>query len=175
MALKRVLEFPLVTTLLRGAHAALLMDRSGPAAPDQGPASGVAPHIQVDSRQACPAEKHPLRAAPTRSTASHHACFRKPARANGRDSRPARRAQADPRGSARVLLVDFDEAGRLGTARFQEQQSALAESALDRVFTAPGDDDRVLDAASRFVPQGRQWRPSNDLAQRIDDMALGKA
>ena len=48
-SLKRVLEFPLVTTLLRGAHAALLMDRVGPAASGKGPASGVAPHIQVDS------------------------------------------------------------------------------------------------------------------------------
>ena len=72
-------------------------------------------------------------------------------------------------------VVSFDEAGRLDTARFQEQQWALAESALDRAFTAPGDDDGVLDAASRFVAQGGQWRPSNDLAQRIDEMALGKA
>ena len=44
----------------------------------------------------------------------------------------------------------------------------------DRVFTVPGDDDRVLDAASTFVAQGGQWRPSHDLAQRIDDMALGR-
>ena len=72
-------------------------------------------------------------------------------------------------------VVSFDEAGRLDTTRFQEQQWALAESALDRVFTVPGDDDRVLDAASRFIAQGGQWRPSNDLAQRIDDAALGKA
>ena len=73
-------------------------------------------------------------------------------------------------------VVSFDEAGRLDTTRFQEQQWALAESALDRVFTSPGGDEtRVFDAASRFVAQGGQWRPSNDLAQRIDDMALGKA
>jgi hypothetical protein len=72
-------------------------------------------------------------------------------------------------------VVSFDEAGRLDTTQFQEQQWALAESALDRVFTAHGDDDRVLDAASRFVAQSGQWRPSNDLAQRIDDMALKKA
>jgi hypothetical protein len=72
-------------------------------------------------------------------------------------------------------VVSFDEAGRLDTTRFQEQQWALAESAMDHVFTVPGGDDRVLDAASRFVAQGGQWRPSNDLAQRTDDMALGKA
>lgn len=72
-------------------------------------------------------------------------------------------------------VVSFDEAGRLDTGRFQEQQWALAEAALDRVFTVPGDDDRVLNAAARFVAQGGQWRPSSGLAQRIDDMALGKA
>jgi len=32
------------------------------------------------------------------------------------------------------FVVRFDEAGRLDTVRFQEQQWALAESALDRVF-----------------------------------------
>jgi hypothetical protein len=72
-------------------------------------------------------------------------------------------------------FISFDDAGRLDAMRFQEQQWALAESAVDRVFTVFGDDDRVLDTASRFVAQGGQWRPSNDLAQRIDDMALGKA
>ena len=72
-------------------------------------------------------------------------------------------------------VVSFDEAGRLDTTRFQEQQWALAESALDRVFAVPSGDDRVLDVASRFIAQGGQWRPSNDLAQRIDDAALGKA
>ncbi|HYN62306.1 MAG TPA: hypothetical protein VET87_22620 [Rubrivivax sp.] len=32
-------------------------------------------------------------------------------------------------------------------SHIQQQQSALAESALDRVFDVPGGDDRVLDAA----------------------------
>jgi hypothetical protein len=72
-------------------------------------------------------------------------------------------------------VVSLDEAGRLDATRFQQQQWALAASALDRVFDVPRDDDRVLDAASRFIAQGGQWRPSNDLAQRIDDAALGKA
>jgi hypothetical protein len=63
-------------------------------------------------------------------------------------------------------VVIFDEAGRLDTTRFQQQQWALAESALDRLFTVPGEVGGVLDAASRFVAQGGQWRPSNDLAQR---------
>jgi len=73
------------------------------------------------------------------------------------------------------FIVSFDEAGRLDTTRLQQQQWALAESALDRVFDVPGDDDHVLDAASRFIAQGGRWRPSNDLARRIDDAALEKA
>jgi hypothetical protein len=48
------------------------------------------------------------------------------------------------------FVVSFDEAGRLDTPRFRQQQWALAESALG-------------------------WRPSNNSAQRIDDAALGKA
>ena len=71
------------------------------------------------------------------------------------------------------FVVSFDEAGRLDTTRFQEQQWALAESALDRVFRAPSDDDRVLDAASRVIAQGGRWRPSSELAQHTDDAALG--
>jgi hypothetical protein len=73
------------------------------------------------------------------------------------------------------FVVGFDEAGRLDTTRFQNQQRALAESALDRVFAVPSDDDRVLDAASRFIAQGGRWRTSNKLAQHIDDTALGRA
>ena len=71
------------------------------------------------------------------------------------------------------FVVRFDEAGRLDTVRFQEQQWALAESALDRVFHVPGDDDRVLDAASRFIAQGGRWTPSRELVHHIDDAALG--
>jgi len=73
------------------------------------------------------------------------------------------------------FVVGFDEAGRLDTTRFQNQQWALAESALDRVFAASSDDARVLDAASRFIAQGGRWRPSSELAQQIDDTALGRA
>jgi hypothetical protein len=40
-------------------------------------------------------------------------------------------------------VASFDEAGRLDTPRFQQQQWALAESALNRVFTMPGENDGV--------------------------------
>jgi hypothetical protein len=73
------------------------------------------------------------------------------------------------------FVVGFDEAGRLDITRFQNQQRSLAESALDRVFAVPNDDDSVVDAASRFIAQGGRWRPSSQLAQHIDDTALGRA
>ena len=73
------------------------------------------------------------------------------------------------------FVVGFDEAGRLDTTRFQSQQWALAESALDRGFAGSSDDARVLDAASRFIAQGGRWRPSSEFARHIDDTALGRA
>jgi hypothetical protein len=57
----------------------------------------------------------------------------------------------------------------------QDQQWALAESALDRVFAVPSDGNRVLEAASLFIAQGGRWRPSNQLARHTDDTALGRA
>lgn len=73
------------------------------------------------------------------------------------------------------LVVGFDGAGRLNTTRLQDQQWALAASAVDRVFAVPSDDNRVLDPAPRFIAQGGRWRPSVALAQHIDDAALGRA
>jgi len=71
------------------------------------------------------------------------------------------------------FIVSFDQAGRLDTPRLQAQQWALAELALDHVFHTPGESDRVLNAASRFIAQGGRWRPSSELAKHIDDAALG--
>lgn len=72
------------------------------------------------------------------------------------------------------FVVSFDEDGRLDTKRFLQQQWALAESVLDPALAVPTDDDRILDAASRFIAQGGRWQPQADLAQRIDDAALGR-
>jgi len=72
------------------------------------------------------------------------------------------------------FVVSFDDGGRLDAKRFLQQQWALAESALDPVLGVPNDDDRILDAASRFIAQGGRWQPQADLAQRIDDAALGR-
>ena len=72
------------------------------------------------------------------------------------------------------FVAGFDQAGRLDAARFERQQFALVESALNPVFSTPNDDDSILDATSRFVAQGGLWRPPAELAQRIDDAALGR-
>ena len=71
------------------------------------------------------------------------------------------------------FVVSFDEEGRLDTERFLQQQWALAESVLSPALAVPNDDDRIFDAASRFIAQGGRWQPQTDLAQRIDDAALG--
>jgi hypothetical protein len=73
------------------------------------------------------------------------------------------------------FVVSFDDGGRLDAKRFLQQQWALAESALDPVLAVPNEDDRILGAASRFLAQGGRWQPQADLAQRIDDAALGRA
>ena len=72
------------------------------------------------------------------------------------------------------VVVSFDAAGRLDTTRFLKQQWALVESTLDHVLEVPNNDDRLLDAASRFIAQGGRWQPQAVLAQRIDDAALGR-
>ena len=72
------------------------------------------------------------------------------------------------------FVVSFDEVGRLDTTRFIRHQWALAESALEPVLATRNHDARVLDASSRFIAQGGRWQPQADLAQRIDDAALGR-
>ena len=71
------------------------------------------------------------------------------------------------------FVLAFDDTGRVDTERFRKQQWALAESALDPALALPGDDESVLDAASRFIAQGGRWRPPAALAQLFDDAALG--
>jgi hypothetical protein len=72
------------------------------------------------------------------------------------------------------FVVSFDEEGRLDTRRFLQQQWALVKSALGPVLAEPNQGDRILDAASRSIAQGGRWRPKADLAQLIDEAALGR-
>jgi hypothetical protein len=57
---------------------------------------------------------------------------------------------------------------------FTRQQWALAESALDPVLVGTKHDEKVLDAAARFIAQGGRWSPSHSLVRAIDEAALGQ-
>jgi hypothetical protein len=72
------------------------------------------------------------------------------------------------------FVVSFDDEGRLDTKRFLQQQWALVESAPDPVLAEPNHGDRILDTTSRLIAQGGRWRPKADLAQLIDEAALGR-
>jgi hypothetical protein len=63
----------------------------------------------------------------------------------------------------------------LDTERFKKQRWALADSALALGLAAPGHDDSIVDAASRFIAQGAKWPPQAALAQQLDDSALGNS
>jgi hypothetical protein len=70
------------------------------------------------------------------------------------------------------FVLTFDEDGRVDIDRFQRQLWALAGVAIDVVFANLRRPSAVLDAADRFVAQGRRWHPTHALAQRIDEVAL---
>jgi hypothetical protein len=56
---------------------------------------------------------------------------------------------------------------------FTRQQWALAESALDSALVRTKHEEKVLDAAARFIAQGGRWHPSNSWARAINEAALG--
>ena len=72
------------------------------------------------------------------------------------------------------FIVGFDEAGRLDTTRFLKQQWALAESALDRVLQYPATTTAYSTQHRDSLPRVADGNRQADLAQRIDDAALGR-
>ena len=68
--------------------------------------------------------------------------------------------------------LSFDGDGRVDSGIFTRQQWALAESAVDSVLVGTKHDEKVLDAATRFIAQGGRWRPSASLARTINEAAL---
>ena len=71
-------------------------------------------------------------------------------------------------------ILAFDRDGRLDLQRFGQQQAALAEAAMAPVFGGAERNETIVDAASRFVAQGGQWRPTAKLARTIDEAAMGR-
>ena len=57
---------------------------------------------------------------------------------------------------------------------FTRQQWALAASAIDSALVDTQQDEKVLDAATRFIARGGSWRPSTSLARTINEAALGQ-
>ncbi len=68
----------------------------------------------------------------------------------------------------------FDAEGCVDAAAFQQQQWARAELALAPLATESEKTLVVVDAATRFVSQGGNWRPSGKLARLIDQAALDR-
>jgi hypothetical protein len=68
--------------------------------------------------------------------------------------------------------LTFDEDGHMDLGMFTRQQWALAESALDPLLVRTKPEEKVLDAAARFIAQGGRWRPSNACARAINEAAV---
>jgi hypothetical protein len=61
--------------------------------------------------------------------------------------------------------LTFDDDGHMDSGMFTRRQWALAESALDPALLGTKHEEKVVDAATRFIAQGGRWRPSNSLAR----------
>jgi hypothetical protein len=70
------------------------------------------------------------------------------------------------------VTLSFDDDGRMDSGMFTRQQWALAEAAVDPAHAGRKHDEKVLDAATRFIAQGGRWRPSASLARTITAAAL---
>ena len=75
---------------------------------------------------------------------------------------------------AAFSFLVFDAEGRVDAAAFQQQQWARAELAMASLATESEEASVVVDAATRFVSQGGNWRPSGKLARLIDQAALDR-
>jgi hypothetical protein len=70
-------------------------------------------------------------------------------------------------------ILSFNNDGHMDSDMFTRQQWALAESAVDPALVGTEHDEKVLDAATRFIAQGGRWRPSTSLVRTINEAALG--
>jgi hypothetical protein len=68
--------------------------------------------------------------------------------------------------------LSFDDDGRMDAGIFTRQQWALAASVVDPALAGTTHDEKVLDAATRFIAQGGRWRPSASLVRTINEAAM---
>lgn len=69
-------------------------------------------------------------------------------------------------------MLQFDAQGKLDRKAFERQNAALVDILL--VGEPSTNDAVVVNAGSRFIAQGGQWRPSPSLARRVRQAALGE-
>jgi hypothetical protein len=71
--------------------------------------------------------------------------------------------------------LTFDEDDHTDSGMFTRRQWALAESTLDPALVNTKHEEKVLDAATRFIARGGRWHPAASLAGTISEAALGKS
>lgn len=78
-----------------------------------------------------------------------------------------------PCGIVRLVyeMLQFDAQGKLDRNAFERQNAALVNLLVGE---PSANDTVVVNASSRFIAQGGQWRPSPSLARRVRQAALGE-
>ena len=72
-------------------------------------------------------------------------------------------------------FLPFDGEGYVELNAFGLVQRARIETALAPALAMRESAGPIIDAGNRFVVRGATWAPSNTLARRIDEAALGRA
>jgi hypothetical protein len=71
-------------------------------------------------------------------------------------------------------MLSLNGDGHMDSDVLTRQQWALAESAVDAALVGTEHDEKVLDAATRFIAQGGRWHFSASLVRTINEAALGQ-
>ncbi len=87
--------------------------------------------------------------------------------------------ELDGRAAVRIhryafAMLEFDRHGHLDFGKFEKQQFALASSAIDAALATPDPENKIVDAANRFVAHGGSWKPTHALKMRIEQAAFGE-
>jgi hypothetical protein len=70
-------------------------------------------------------------------------------------------------------MLEFDVDGVLNVRRLYEQQAAHVNLPLASALGPPAVDASIVDAASRFLARGGNWKPDLQLLRRVEAAALG--
>lgn len=70
-------------------------------------------------------------------------------------------------------IFQFDDQGCIDVERYDKQQFALVNLAIDPVLGSSKPTQNILDATDKFVAQGGSWSPTGLLKNQIEKAALG--